>query len=66
MPDEHGNDSRTDEPTETSLHAYRDGREEDIVGDVDKLESGDPQESQRAEIADDQETVPAPPNPEKA
>jgi hypothetical protein len=65
MPDEQGN-TGADEATvpDTPLHAYKDGREEDIEGDVDKLESGDPQESQRAEIAGDDDT-PKPPNPEK-
>ena len=36
---------------DTPLHAYKDGREEDIEGDEDKLESSDPESSQREEIA---------------
>jgi hypothetical protein len=49
---------RADEETlpDTPLHAYREGREEDVEGDVDKLESGDPQESQREEVAEDSES----------
>jgi hypothetical protein len=46
---------RADEETlpDTPLHAYREGREEDVEGDLDKLESGDAHESQREEIAED-------------
>ena len=52
------NEERQDHASEetlpdTPLHAYREGREEDVEGDVEKLKSGDPQESQRAEIEDD-------------
>ncbi len=52
MPDEHEN--RTDDDTlpDTSLHAYKEGREEDVEGDVEKLKEGDPEESQREEIAE--------------
>jgi hypothetical protein len=39
----------------TPLHAYKDGREEDVEGDLDKLKSGDPQQSQRKEIEGDDE-----------
>ncbi len=35
---------------DTPLHAYKEGREEDVEGNVDKLKSGDPEESQRKEI----------------
>lgn len=41
---------------DTPLHAYKDGREEDIEGDVDKLESSDPETSQREEIAEGDES----------
>jgi hypothetical protein len=49
---------RADEETlpDTPLHAYGEGREEDVEGDVEKLESGDPQESQREEIAEDSDS----------
>jgi hypothetical protein len=41
---------------DTPLHAYRDDREEDIEGDVEKLESSDPETSQRAEISEGEES----------
>ena len=41
---------------DTPLHAYKDGREEDIEGDVDKLRSSDPDSSQRDEIAEGDES----------
>jgi hypothetical protein len=41
---------------DTPLHAYKDGREEDIEGDEDKLESSDPETSQREEIAEGAES----------
>ena len=47
------------------MHAYKEGREGDIEGDVEKLKSGDPKESQRAEIEneddDSGEHIEAPP-----
>jgi hypothetical protein len=48
-------DERSDEAGEetvpdTPLHAYKEGREEDVEGDVEKLKSGDPEQSQRQEI----------------
>jgi hypothetical protein len=51
-------DKSADEETvpDTPLHAYREGREEDVEGDVEKLTSGDPEESQRAEVSDDDES----------
>ncbi|MEA2333374.1 MAG: hypothetical protein QOH58_3512 [Thermoleophilaceae bacterium] len=47
-------EKRADEETlpDTPLHAYGDGREEDVEGDVEKLKSGDPDESQRKEISE--------------
>jgi hypothetical protein len=38
---------------DTPLHAYKEGREDDIEGDVEKLKSGDPNVSQRKEIEDE-------------
>jgi hypothetical protein len=49
---------------DTSLHAYKEGREDDVEGDVDKLKEGDPQDSQRTEIAEGDEESNLP-NPEK-
>ena len=44
--------SEVDEGTvpDTPLHAYKEGREGDVEGDVEKLKSGDPEQSQRKEI----------------
>lgn len=41
MPDEHG-EVQADEETlpQTPLHAYKEGREEDVQGDVEKLKEG--------------------------
>lgn len=67
MPDEQGNTSADEETTpDTPLHAYKDGREDDIEGDADKLASGDPEESTRTDIAGEDDTGQRPPNPEKA
>jgi hypothetical protein len=54
MPDD---EKRADEETlpDTPLHAYKEGREDDVEGEVDKLESSDPQTSQRDEISEDSE-----------
>jgi hypothetical protein len=41
---------------DTPLHAYKEGREEDIEGDEDKLESSDPESSQREEISEGDES----------
>jgi hypothetical protein len=56
MPDEQGN-TKADEETipQTSLHAYKEPRTDDIKGDVDKLESDDPKDLQASEIEDDDE-----------
>jgi hypothetical protein len=50
-------EDRADEETlpDTPLHAYKEGREEDVEGDVEKLKGGDPKESQREEISDGSE-----------
>jgi len=49
---------RADEETlpDTPLHAYGEGREDDVEGDVEKLGSGDPQDSQREGVAEDSES----------
>lgn len=51
---------------DTPLHAYKEGREEDIEGDVDKLESSDPETSQRKEIAEDEDDESSFPEHDKA
>lgn len=56
MPDEHGKTKTDDDAqTETSLHAYKDGREEDVKGDVDALKSNDPKRLQQSGLEDDDE-----------
>lgn len=56
MPDQQGN-STADEETvpQTPLHAYKEGREEDVKGDLEKLKSGDPRQMQQRELEDDDE-----------
>jgi len=53
--DDEGRQDRADEETlpETPLHAYKEGREDEVEGDVEKLKSGDPEQSQRKEIEDE-------------
>ena len=48
-------EKRADEETlpDTPLHAYAEGREEDVEGDVDDLTSGDPKQHQQDELADE-------------
>jgi hypothetical protein len=56
MPDEHGNTKPDDDPAVgTSLHAYKDGREEDIKGDVEALKSNDPKQLKQDQIEGDDE-----------
>lgn len=65
MPEEREPDHATEETTpDTPLHAYGDGREDDVEGDVEKLKSGDPRESQREEITEGDEASNLP-NPDK-
>jgi hypothetical protein len=56
MPDPDGN-TKAGESTlpETPLHAYKEGREEDIKGDTEKLSSDDPKDLRASEIEDDDE-----------
>jgi hypothetical protein len=67
MPDERGNQTADEETIpKTPQHAYAEGREEDVVGDVDKLKSGDPNVSQTKEIeGDDSDFDERPKPPEK-
>jgi len=60
-------EKRADEETlpDTPLHAYGDGREEDVEGDVDKLESSDPDTSQRKEISEGEESSSFPGHPKQ-
>jgi len=51
-------EKRADEETlpDTPLHAYKEGREEDVEGDVEDLKSSDPDTSQREDIAEGDES----------
>jgi hypothetical protein len=51
---EHEDEKRADEETlpDTPLHAYGDDRDEDVEGDVEDLESSDPDTSQRTDVAE--------------
>jgi hypothetical protein len=62
MPDPDGS-TAADEQTvpNTSLHAYKEGREEDVKGDVEKLKSGGNKDMQQSELEADDE----PDGPEK-
>jgi len=56
MPDPKGNTGADEETTpDTSLHAYKDSREEDIKGDSDKLSSDDPKDLQTPALEDPDE-----------
>ena len=62
MPDEDGNTQAEtvdgkDTATDTSLHAYKDGREEDMKGDKDQILSNDPDDQQRKDLADPAEDL---------
>ena len=50
---------------DTPLHAYKEGREEDIEGDADKLESSDPETSQREEISEGDDAPQMPEQPKE-
>jgi hypothetical protein len=60
-------EKRADEETlpDTPLHAYGQGREEDVEGDVDKLESSDPETSQREEMSEGEESSSFPEHPKE-
>lgn len=62
MPDVDGNTKAetaegTDTVTDTSLHAYKDGREEDMKGDKEQILSEDPQKQQRKDLVDPDEDL---------
>jgi hypothetical protein len=56
MPDPDDN-TKADEETlpDTSLHAYKEGREDDIKGDSDKLDSDDPKDLRQSELEGEDE-----------
>jgi hypothetical protein len=56
MPDRQGNTKASDDAIpDTSLHAYKEERKEDISGDADKLESNDPKDQQQHALEGDDE-----------
>ena len=51
MPDRKGNTGADEETLpDTSLHAYKDSRKDDIKGDSDKLASDDPKDLRVSEL----------------
>jgi hypothetical protein len=61
MPDKDGNAKAGEETTpDTSLHAYKEGRKDDVSGDADALESNDPAKQQQDVLEGDDETRVAP------
>lgn len=58
MPDQQGNTDAEGNVPDTSLHAYKEAREEDIKGNPEKLSSDDPQDLRAAELEDPNEPGP--------
>lgn len=60
-------EKRADEETlpDTPLHAYGEGREEDVQGDVEDLKSSDPERSQRGDVAEGEEASDFPEQPKE-
>ena len=54
----HEEEKSADEETlpDSPLHAYKEGREEDVEGDVEALKSGDPETSQRTDVSEGDES----------
>ncbi len=55
MPDQDGKSQADEALPESSLHAYKEGRKEDVSGDADKLESNAPQDQQQETLEGDDE-----------
>jgi hypothetical protein len=56
MPDKDGKTRASEETVpNTSLHAYKEGRTEDVSGDSDALESNDPAKQQQDALEGDNE-----------
>ncbi len=56
MPVEDGKTQADDATTpDSSLHAYKEGRKEDVSGDADKLESNKPQDQQQEALEGEDE-----------
>ncbi len=59
MPDQDDNTQSTQVPS-TPLHAYKEGRKDDVSGDADALESNDPAQQQQGKLEGDDEPTLAP------
>jgi hypothetical protein len=61
------NESKADEETtpDTPLHAYKEGRKDEVAGDADKLESNHPQDQQQDELDEEESAGLGMPAPEK-
>lgn len=56
MPDRDGNTKADDKTTpDTPLHAYKEGRKDDVSGDADALESNDPGKQQQSTLEGEDE-----------
>ncbi|HEY5317132.1 MAG TPA: hypothetical protein VIJ20_04075 [Solirubrobacteraceae bacterium] len=67
MPDPDGNTLADSEAVpDTPLHAYKEGRKEDVAGDADKLESNDPKDQQASALDDEESDKLGPPLHEKS
>lgn len=59
MPDPEGNQRADDQDLpESSLHAYKDARKDEISGDADALQSNDPQKQQASTLEGEDEPGP--------
>ncbi len=60
MPDKDGNTQASEDATpDTPLHAYKEGRKDDVSGDADALESNDPAKQQQDRLEGENEPTPA-------
>jgi hypothetical protein len=67
MPDPDGSTTADPETVpDTSQHAYKEGRQEDIAGDGEKLQSNDPKDMQTGDLDDGESDEIGPPVHEKA
>jgi len=55
MPDHDGATKAGENIPNTPLHAYKEGREDDVKGDTQKLNSNDPKDQRQSEIEDKDE-----------
>ncbi len=56
MPDPEGNTTADEETLpQTPLHAYKEGRKDDVSGDADALESNDPGDQQQDRLEGEDE-----------